>query len=86
MSATPRALDVGDIFGSPFTERPEAYCPACGRQSIWQDSSDDLYYGCTFFCLACGAEGPMWDVARPRTPCHTVVRLRKEVDWKDGEG
>ena len=44
----------------------EIYCPECGEQRVWRDTSEgDYYVGPTYLCSACGACGQiLFDGAR----------------------
>ena len=38
-----------------LTFQEKIYCPSCGQLTVWKDSFDDYYVGCTFHCTSCGS-------------------------------
>lgn len=63
-----------------FALQPELYCPSCGGKGLWEDTCDDYYQGCGYWCLACSSVSHLdsrpakddWDKAR-------IEALRKAV-------
>lgn len=85
----------GYVYSHSYPEtwnKIDMYCPACGKQEVWQeDSAGDYYVGEGYMCAACGSDwtiqGPVPHDEEPRLidsqPRQRLEAIRATVG-KDG--